>query len=84
MDVNPNAKPVFFGECEIGHLNRDLSVFLLALLDQNTRIHPTTITVDDPEFAELIGMGFHEQWLEQASIGFDLPLELLIDLSDLA
>jgi hypothetical protein len=29
-------------------------------------------------------MGFHEQWLEQASIGFDLPLELLIDLSDLA
>jgi hypothetical protein len=53
-------------------------------LDQNTRIHPTTITVDDPEFAEQMGWGSTSSGLEQASIGFDLPLELLIDLSDLA
>ena len=47
-------------------------------LDQNARVRPAPVAVDDPEFFRQARVGLNEEGLEKPLIRFDLPLEFLV------
>ena len=80
MDVDPNAEPVFLAQRAVGHLDRDLPILILALLDKNLRVRPAAIAVNYPELPRKLRMWFHEQRFEEFSVRLYLSLELIVDL----
>jgi len=76
MDVDPDAEPLLVGQGPVGDFCRNAPVLLLLLVvDENLGIRPSPIAIDDAKFVRNVRVRLQQQRLEDAFIGFDLPLE---------
>src|SRR5262249_39404365 len=75
VDVDPHAQPFILGEDTIGDLRWQSPILVLLLnLNEDLRVGPAAIPIDDAELAGQIRVRLDEKRLEDPFIRLDLPL----------
>ena len=76
MDVDPNAKPLFVCQSSVGDFRRDPTILLFFLvIDENFGVRPPPVAIHDAKFVRNVWMRLQQERLENALVGFDLPLK---------
>src|SRR5690606_29404594 len=78
VDVDPHAKALLVLECRLSDLGGQRTVLRLFLLDEDLRVGPTAIAVDDAELRRQRRVRLKQQRLEDALVRLDLALQLRI------
>lgn len=80
MYVDPNPEALVVAKCAISDLNGYLSKLLSTARYEHICIGPSSLTINDTKFARKVRVRLHKERLEDAFVGFDLPLEFIVFL----
>jgi hypothetical protein len=69
VDVDPHAQTLLVVERLVGYLGWEPAVpFLLVFLDEDLRVRPASVTVDDLVLVGVLGVRLEQQRLEDALV----------------